>query len=223
MSVVDLTQVEDPGLPEDYDGRTVAGYFRRRRHRLARAAQAEQGERDKKAAAWVEAAVVQAVETPYDDPEFEKALRIVAHSVKSMLSPTALGYLEGTLSSDERAGSVRWRELARLDLWLARAALPVGRNARRLVRQTGFTESNAARLTSAGLHPHRLFPVTGRAPGRTVAAIYGIARRARVSPSTVVAALLVYGLERLTQAIRQSKEIPSALTAEQAALFPEAE
>ena len=215
-----MNDVESPFEPGSRASEQLNRYLERRNRRLARAANAEKAERNKKAAAWVEAAVVKAIETPYDDPDFERALHIVAHAVKEMLSPTAIGYLEATLDDDARAGAIRWRELARLNLWLSRAALPIGRNAKKLVKEVGFTGSNAYRLTQAQAHPHRLFFLSPRVPGRTLAAIYKIARRAKVSPNTVACALFNFGLERLTDALRQSKEVPPTLTAEQRQLYP---
>ena len=183
-------------------------------HRSAR-------KRDKarQAAAFVEAAIAD----PTDAPEFIKALHVVAHSVKHLLSPRALAYLEGTLDDDARAGAVRWRELARLDLWLRRASLPVGSNAKKLPVQQRYTQTDEHTRQRARSHPHLLFGTQSRVPGRTLAAVFGIAKRANVRPSTVVAALLNFGLERLTQSLRETREVPPTISDAMASAFPEAQ
>lgn len=180
-------------------------------------------ERQRQTAAFAEAAMSSAVLTPSADPEFDAALRIVAHSVKHLLSPSALAYLEGTLDDDARAGAMRWRELARLYLWLSKARLPVGSNARKLVKRPGYTRTMESARLHAKAHPHKLLRFKALAmPGRTVAAIYGIARRAKVPAGTVATALINFGLERLTHSLRETGAVPPTLTDEQAALFPEA-
>ena len=203
MSVVDLDSHSD--------------YLESERKRHGRRA-ATHRDKLRRAAAFVEAAIAD----PSEGPEFTRALHLVAHSVKHLLSPRALAYLEGTLDDDARAGSIRWRELARLDLWLRRASLPVGSNAKKLPNARGFTATDEHTRQRARSHPHLLFGAATKITGRTTAAVYGIAKRAGVAPSTVVAALLNFGLERIAQALRESREVPPTLTHEQESAFPEA-
>lgn len=203
----------------ELDARDEA-FIARRNHKLERSERAERLGKPRESLVLVEAAVVAALEEPASDPEFDRALRIVANSVKHLLSPQAIGFLEGTLSSDERAGSVRWRELAMLDLWMRRATLPIGHPGRKLLRARRFTQRDKFAQQQAREHPMRLFDAKGRVPGRTMAAIMSLARRAQVSPSTVVAALLHFGLERVGDAIRRSKEVPPSVTREMNDAFP---
>ena len=173
-------------------------------------------------AAFVEAAVIEAVDQSNEDPELQRAIKMVAASVKHLLSPRALGYLESTLESDERSGSIRWRELARLDLWLRKAHLP--EKASRAIRGLPYNRANDTLRKHAMEHPLKLIDLRRpMVPGRTVAAIYGIAKRAKVRPGTVVAALLNFGLERVAQALRDTREIPPTITREMNDAFPIAE
>jgi hypothetical protein len=204
MGVVELTLSEQT-------------YLKRRAQRLKRS----EHEKGHQRAAWVEAAVVESVQQA-EDPEFVEALKLVALSVKHLLSPRALAYLESTLESDERAGMIRWRELTRLELWLRRCAIPRG-NARSLVGR-GYNRQNDGRREYAKEHPFKLLELRSpMVPGRTLAAVYGIAKRAKVRPNTVVAALLNFGLERVAQALRETKEVPPSLSHEMLAAFPIAE
>lgn len=191
--------------------------------KLGEQRRAESVERRQQAAAFVEAAVNEAIEVPPSDPTYIQALHIVAHSVKHLLSPRALAYLEGVLDSDARSGAIRWRELARLDLWLRRASLPVGFNSKKMSPGfRGYTRTDANRHAQCRAHPHTLFSFGARLTGRTAAAVYGIAKRSNVSPTTVLAALVNFGLERLTQALRESKEVPPTVSEAMSSAFPEA-
>lgn len=217
MSVIELDDTPDYTESYDPNRRQIENYIRARDRRLSRA---KASERNAQRVAFVEAAVVHAIEEAKPDPEFERALAIVAQSVKTMLSPTALGYLDGILTDDERAGAVRWRELARLELWLSRVGMPPSPNAKKFLPLRGFTSQNEYKLAEMRPRPNKLFGLTTRAPGKIGAAIYGIAKRAKVSPSCVIAAVLHFGLERLTQALRESKEVPPVLSREQLDTFP---